>query len=163
MGDTFYHQCCLTCVNSNPVACIQLLEGSIEPVWWYLSLRRERSAAQVEKLAVEASLLKSQLSSSQRALEDAQEKTRQAESQHKVVIQWGGGGRKVISAVDSFCMQNELRLKDQVKSLQEKLSAVCLSVHVCGVYIVIQPGFLHVVLLCNGVQEHCTLNVFMPL
>lgn len=46
----------------------------------------------------------------------------------------------MISAMDSFCMQNELRLKDQVKSLQEKLSAVRLSVHVCGVYIVIQPG-----------------------
>ena len=46
----------------------------------------------------------------------------------------------MISEVDSFCMQNELRLKDQVKSLQEKLSAVRLSVHICGVYIVIQPG-----------------------
>ena len=105
MGDTlytFYHQCCLTC---NPVACIQLLEGSIEPVWWYLPLRRERSAAQVEKLAVEASLLKSQLSSSQRALEDAQEKTRQAESQHKGVIQWGEGEKSDIS--DGFLLHAE--------------------------------------------------------
>ena len=92
--------------------------------------QRERSeAAQIEKLLAEVSSLKSQLSSAMHTLEDIQEKCKRAETQHKMVtlLPGGGGGGDVHVVMKDFLYaQDESRLKDQVKSLQEKLNVVCL-------------------------------------